>query len=322
MDRLAAQTLTTFEVILVRNEKTLEHVNGKLQDECCRAFRFPIQWVQVHPDCIGISRARNLGANLARAQLLLFLDPDVALADDTLERMAAKINLGGCAGVFGSYDGLTPHKNFSSRYKAIFNHHFHQESQENAATFWSACGMIKREIFFKAGGFDESYKNPCIEDIDLGYRVRAIHETIRLDHALLVQHQKHWAFFGLVKSDIFDRAIPWTILLSGQSTNHFELNLSLKSRLSVCLAWLSFMSILSGWGFVCIGLLIVLNQKLLGRGFRQYGFLFGFFSLAMTFFVNFYSGLGYLVGQGIVVKDRLARVAFDRQRSVAEVSTK
>ncbi len=62
-------------------------------------------------------------------------------------------------------------------------------------------------------GFDASYKRPAIEDIELGYRLRHAGRRILLDRDLRVKHLKKWTFWGLLKTDVLDRGIPWTELI-------------------------------------------------------------------------------------------------------------
>jgi hypothetical protein len=40
-------------------------------------------------------------------------------------------------------------------------------------------GVVRREAFMLVGGFDESYTRPCIEDIELGYRLRPVRRSTR-----------------------------------------------------------------------------------------------------------------------------------------------
>ena len=63
------------------------------------------------------------------------------------------------------------------------------------------------------GGFDEGYRQPSIEDIELGYRLKQAGHRIRLCKALQVKHLKRWSVVSLLKSDFFDRALPWTELI-------------------------------------------------------------------------------------------------------------
>ncbi len=59
-----------------------------------------------------------------------------------------------------------------------------------------------------------------------------------LDHDLTVKHLKRWTFWGLVKTDIFDRGIPWTELILRDRHMPNDLNLQLSQSVSVALAFL------------------------------------------------------------------------------------
>ena len=80
-----------------------------------------------------------------------------------------------------------------SRFKNLAHHHFHQRARVEASTFWGACGAIRREQFFAAGGFDEKrFKLPSIEDVELGSRLVDRGVRIVLDPGLQVKHLKRW----------------------------------------------------------------------------------------------------------------------------------
>ena len=59
-----------------------------------------------------------------------------------------------------------------------------------------------------------------------------------LDKELQVTHLKRWTFWGLVKTDILDRGIPWTELILRDRYMPNDLNLELSQRVSVALAFL------------------------------------------------------------------------------------
>src|SRR4029079_757083 len=74
--------------------------------------------------------------------------------------------------VFGCYDDSPDASNFLSQYKNLVHRYYHVTANENASTFWAGCGAIERDLFLKLGGFDtDRYRDPSIEDIELGYRV-------------------------------------------------------------------------------------------------------------------------------------------------------
>ena len=72
----------------------------------------------------------------------------------------------------------------------------------------AACGICGVEVFRSVGGYDEGYRPPSIEDIELGYRLRRAGHRIALDPSWQVKHLKQWAWHDLVFTDIGRRTIP------------------------------------------------------------------------------------------------------------------
>lgn len=184
----------------------------------------------------GPAHARNAGAREARGDLLFFVDVDVTVPPDIVERAVAVFEQDpGLAAAFGSYDDAPAEPNFLSQYKNLLHHYMHQRSGGEAFTFWSGCGLIRREVFEAVGGFDEDYRIPCVEDLELGGRLRQAGHRIRLVETLQVKHLKRWTAFTLLKAEVLYRAMPWTRLLMEQGKIPNTLNLTRSSRLSAAL---------------------------------------------------------------------------------------
>jgi len=187
----------------------------------------------------GPAIARNRGASGASGDILFFLDSDVCVRPETVQRIASAFaNDLGLSALIGSYDDDPHRQDFISQYRNLMHHYVHQSGQEAASTFWSGCGAIRRQVFEEISGFDESYGRPAIEDIELGYRLHQSKHRVLLDHDLTVKHLKRWTFWTLIKTDIFDRGIPWTELILRARCMPNDLNIQLSQRVSVALAFL------------------------------------------------------------------------------------
>lgn len=183
----------------------------------------------------GPAAARNRGARRARGDTIAFLDADVKVHSDTLVRLVEALQEPAVAAVFGSYDDRPPGRSWISLYKNLAHHFVHQRARRDAATFWAGCGAIRREVFFEVGGFDEAYRRPSIEDVELGHRLRRAGHVIRLDPKALVTHLKTWTLSSWLVSDLRDRAIPWARLLRSGAKLPRDLNFRWADRVAALL---------------------------------------------------------------------------------------
>ena len=189
---------------------------------------------RVLPERRGPASARNAGADLAEGDIICFLDADVAVNPRfAVQVRSAFRRHSDITAVIGSYDDSPQDPRFLAQFRNLLHHHTHQMADRNAGTFWGACGAIRSGAFRALGGFDESYRHPCIEDIELGYRLTAAGHRIALDRTLTVCHLKRWRLGNLIHTDLLRRAVPWARLNFERRTWIRDLTLSPRNRWSV-----------------------------------------------------------------------------------------
>jgi GT2 family glycosyltransferase len=292
LDALLASDFCDYEIIVVDDDST----DGSAA--ACRARGIEVFKMSARS---GPAAARNHGVERARGNVILFIDADVVVRRDTLARVSERLDKqSGVAAVFGSYDDTPDAPNFFSQYKNLVHHFIHQQASAHAVTFWAGCGGVRREAFEAVGGFDESnYLRPSIEDIELGYRLLPAGFEIVLDKDIQVKHLKRWTFGSLIRTDIFNRALPWSRLILERGGMINDLNLRVSERVCVMLVGaaitlllLSYFSIFLFAGTVgSLGLVFVLNLPLY-RFFRRHrgtGFAMRSFIVHILYYL--YSGI-------------------------------
>ncbi len=227
LDALRHSSVEDFEVIVVDDGST---------DDSARIAREADAVLVSTGRQMGPAAARNLGVCGTAAPLLFFLDADVCVHPDTLSHAVSALDAHPeVAAVIGSYDDSPLEERFISQYKNLFHRFVHQTARREAGTFWTGCGAIRRDVFVSMGGFDTSFRRPSIEDIELGVRmIRAGHKIV-LCPDMQVQHRKRWTFVGLVRTDLMDRAIPWTQVILKSQRMPDDLNLKQSQRISAAL---------------------------------------------------------------------------------------
>lgn len=261
---------------------------------------------------LGPGGARNRAAEEARGDVLLFVDADVVIHPDVPLRVRESFDDPTRVAVFGSYDDRPPDPGFVSQYTNL-RHHFthHQNPRDDATTFWAGCGAVRREAFLAAGGFDlERFPRPSIEDIELGYRLRAAGGRIRLDPSIQGTHLKHWRLRELLETDIFRRAIPWGRLLLSQPEATADLNVTAGERGRAVLAALFTLSVLAALASLvppwlpALGVVAVVaaNRRLFELFRRRRGLGF---ALAAILFHQLYFLYATAIFVGLTIEHRL-----------------
>jgi glycosyltransferase involved in cell wall biosynthesis len=259
----------------------------------------------------GPAAARNRGAEAARGEHLLFVDADVVVHPETVGQVAAAFAADPTLdALFGSYDRRPGESNFLSQYKNLFHHFVHQQGSAEASTFWSGCGAIKRSVFLEMGGFDTRYGRPCIEDIELGVRLRRAGRRIALRKEIQAQHLKRWTLPGIVRSDVWDRGVPWTELILREGRLPDDLNLKLSQRLATVFAYALVAALVAApWRVACLGpgawlamasaallAIVVINRGFYAFFARERGVLFALRVVPLHVLYYVYSGVALAIG--------------------------
>jgi GT2 family glycosyltransferase len=253
----------------------------------------------------GPARPRNIGALQANGDCMFFVDADVCVPHDTVGKVAEMFHRNpDLTALMGSYDDTPGEGNFLSQYKNLLHHYVHQYAQTDASTFWGACGAIRRDVFLEMGGFDENYRRPSIEDIELGYRLKKAGYRIQLCKDITVKHLKRWEIGSLLKADFFYRAIPWTELILRDRMFINDLNVGHSERLCVVLTY-GLVGTLIGalwWGpslafAVLIMVVLLMNNSSLYRFYlKKRGLRFALKSIPWHWLSYLYSGLAFAIG--------------------------
>ena len=199
------------------------------------ALRFNARVITL-PKKSGPATARNRAVPECRSDILVFIDSDVLVRENTLQQLREKLEDDSLAAVFGSYDQRPKVRTFVSVYKNLMHHFFHQRAGGNVETFWSGCGAIRTAVFKEVGGFNENFPHPSIEDIELGMRLSEQGHSILLSPDIQAQHTKRWTLLKLIYTDVFRRGIPWTRLMFCRDGLKDNLNTQWGQRFSVMIA--------------------------------------------------------------------------------------
>jgi glycosyltransferase involved in cell wall biosynthesis len=259
----------------------------------------------------GPGAARNYGSKHACGEILFFLDADILVNPDSLEKIVEIFNQRPeLDALFGSFNKNTPPENFVTQYKNLLHHYTHQTAERDAATFCGGFGAIRHDRFREVGGFDRRHR--FLEDVEMGMRMRRAGMTILLERDLQFTHCKRYSLGSLIRSDLFGRAVPWTRLVLSARVFRNDLNTRTHNVLSVpvSIASAAGMMILpaaaafSPQAGICTAALIAacvlafgwLNRRFLGFLRKERGAVFALRGALLLWIGYLYSALGVVIG--------------------------
>lgn len=132
----------------------------------------------------GPATARNRGVQLARGRLILFLDDDVEAAPDLIETHLGLHRDAGdpSLGILGRVDwhadlDITPFMRWLDTSGLQFAYDTWLRPgriDPPYAAFYTANLSMHRDLFVRAGGFDERFPYPAYEDMELAWRLHPL----------------------------------------------------------------------------------------------------------------------------------------------------
>ncbi len=200
LESIFKQAVDDMEVIIVDDcstDNTVEIVK-----------KYPVRMVQMERNG-GPAKARNRGVKEAKGDIIFFLDSDVIVLNGTVREVKEYFqNNPSASCVIGVCATEPLNKGFVPTYMAMFEYiHLVSARDGKVSVFAPRCGAIKKELFQRAGGYDESYKGADVEDFELARRINKI-DCIRLNPKMLVRHQFVNNFNEAVRN-YFKRAVMW-----------------------------------------------------------------------------------------------------------------
>lgn len=153
------------------------------------------------PQTLGPAFARNIAAGAAHGCILFFIDADVIIFPDTLQKINAIFRDPTIMAISGIQSEANRYKNFFSQYKNLWMRYTYLTLPQTVALFYTSCSAIRRELFLKSGGFNTGYHKPSVEDTDYGQKLARMGYNVHLIKNLEIEHAKKYSLSSILKTD-------------------------------------------------------------------------------------------------------------------------
>lgn len=161
----------------------------------------------------GPAIARNRGVKAARGTFVMFLDGDVVVFPDTLSEIAKVFTKDpDVVALTGVWVKEQKSNDFFPNFKALRDWSYWINERDKSGYYFlfsTRIAAIKKAVFDRLGGFDESYPAPLVEDIELTYRIARRYAII---FAPKVRVRHEFEGFWPIAKKYFLRAYYWTRL--------------------------------------------------------------------------------------------------------------
>ncbi|MCI5071391.1 glycosyltransferase [bacterium] len=162
------------------------------------SFNFPFTFLKQKNS--GPATARNHGLRHAQGRYIAFLDDDALPQDNWLEEILKPLLNNNADGVAGLTLAVSP-KSISERYLNHVQHlHAHHFSEDGSLSYiCTANCAFKKSALDDINGFNEEFRFPAGDDMDLGFRLRQKGYRFFYNEDALVLHHHRQSLYLLFK---------------------------------------------------------------------------------------------------------------------------
>ncbi len=163
----------------------------------------------------GPAASRNAGAGNSTGEVLVFIDSDVLVFPESMRFVSEYFEENNNFHVLqGVYTMEGEQSNLPTLAREYFKFHKMSKLRHNEISgINSFCFAIRKEVFDKAGGFNEKIKTAASEDTDFAMRLAGKGYKILLEKKMKVSHLKRYSFSGLLGSDFYKSKAKMKLIL-------------------------------------------------------------------------------------------------------------
>jgi glycosyltransferase involved in cell wall biosynthesis len=189
LESLRNQTIdpALFEVIAIDDATP----SGEVKQKTITSQNYPFQFQYLIQAKGGPAKARNLGIKKSSGTIIIFMDDDAVADSEWIKNIVQSLESSTHSGV----GGITKNYKIETLSEKLLNHVGHLISPIDPITGEVIFLVTVNAAFYKkdlhdVGGFDENFKLPSGEDMDLGFRMRKVGKTLGLSEGLVYHHQR------------------------------------------------------------------------------------------------------------------------------------
>lgn len=305
------------EAIKNSNSKNLELIviNDGSNDQTAQIANNYTDKVIIHDKNHGRTYARNSGISQAKGDILVFIDSDVVISENSLSKIVDYFYM------HPQVDALTgllskehPNRNFFSQYKNLYMNYTFKKLPDEVYFLYGSINAIRKKSLVS---YEHDIK--IADDINLGQKLASQNKTIAFLKDLEVVHLKRYSFFSWVHNDFkipFDMA---QIFLKYKGWKHLVkksigfAHVPKENLISILLVYaIGFLPFISTFGYqlstailtLALGW-ILLNVQFFYFLTKEKGLIFGALSVPVTFFDHVVMGLGVSCGFVAYVSEQI-----------------
>lgn len=177
-----------YEIIIVNDSST---------DGCCLFLKelVPAQQISlISSPGLGAARARNLGAQAARGEYLIFCDAHITVPEEWLENLLSNFHhpeVGAVSPAIASMehpDHIGCGQTWNDRLETVWLPPLKIQGLKTVPLLPGGCLAVRADIFRQVGGFDQGFIVWGYEDVELSLKLWLFGYKLYVNPSIIIQH--------------------------------------------------------------------------------------------------------------------------------------